>query len=139
MSSEQNKALVRRFWENFNQGNDAQIDQFYAPDIVCYMGSSESVSGMELNRQMLAVFRSGFSNIRYTVQDMFAEDDRVVARLAWTMTHSGDFQGIPASGTTVTGSTIEIYRIAQGRIVEQWTESDNLSFMAQLGAISMPG
>jgi predicted ester cyclase len=139
MSNEQNKTLVRSFWGSFNQERDDQIDRYYAPEIVCYMGINEPLRGIEVNKQNLAGFRAGFSNIRFTVQDMLAEGDKVTARLTFSMKHTSEFQGIPPTGTEVMGSTIEICRIANGRIVEQWTEMDNLSFMTQLGAISLPG
>lgn len=138
MSTEEHKALIRRFWESFNQGRDDQTDLYYAPEIVCYMGGGQPLRGLEANKAMLAGFRAAFSGIRVSVQDLIAEGDRVVARWTCSMQHTGEFQGIPASHAEVTITSIEIYRIVNGRIVEQWSEMDNMSLLQQMGAFPTP-
>jgi predicted ester cyclase len=84
------------------------------------------------------MLRLACPDLSQTVEDMIAEDDKVVDRLRWQATHQGPFMGIPPSGNTLTMTEIHINRIAGGRIVERWAEVDRLSLMQQLGAIPVP-
>lgn len=136
MSTDVNKELVVNFYADMNRGDSESLDQYFSPDVVCYSGGSpEPVRGLEANKQMDAYFRSVFSDIHYTVQDVIADGDTVAVRRLWSMRHTGAFMGIAPTGKVLSGTAIEIMRIVDGKIVEQWTESDNLSFMQQLGAI----
>jgi len=69
---------------------------------------------------------------------VLAEGDKVVARTTMTGTHQGEMQGIPATEKPVTQPAITIFRLANGKIVEGWYASDNLSMMQQLGVIPAP-
>lgn len=136
MSSEANKTLISRFFEDMNRGGEGAIDLYYSPDIVCYAGGSpDPVRGLEANKQMDAAFRSAFSDIRYTVDSMVADGDTVAVRRSWSMTHTGSFAGIAPTGKALSGTAMDFIRIVDGKIAEQWTESDNLSFMQQLDAL----
>jgi predicted ester cyclase len=136
MSADANKTFVSSFYADMNRGDSDVIDQYFSPEVICYTGgSSEPVRGLEANKQMDAYFRSVFSDIRYTVQDIIADGDTVAVRRSWSMKHTGAFMGIAPTGKVLSGTAIDIMRIVGGKIVEQWTESDNLNFMQQLGAI----
>ncbi|MGH2544540.1 MAG: ester cyclase [Ardenticatenaceae bacterium] len=136
MSTESNKAIIRDVYGALNRGNDEAAFQRYAPDFICHMpGLPEPVRGIEANKAMLAGFRAGFSDIRYDEQAMIAEGDKVAVRWRWSLKHTGDFQGLSPSGREIAGTTMEFFRIENGQIMEQWTESDNLSFMQQVGAL----
>ena len=74
-----------------------------------------------------------------TVEELFAEDDKVADRMMWQATHQGELMGIPPTGNPVRGTEMHISRIAEGRIVERWGQGDNLGMMRQLGAIPEPG
>ena len=71
--------------------------------------------------------------------DLIAAGDKVVVRRAWRLTHTGPFQGLPPSGRTLTGTGIDIHQLRDGQLIETWSESDNLSFMQQLGALPAAG
>ena len=88
---------------------------------------------------MLGVFRRAFPGFQTTVQDLVAEGDRVAALHTHYGTHTGEFQGIPATGKSTTVLGIEIFRVRDGQIVEFWHLDDFLSLMQQLGAVPGPG
>jgi predicted ester cyclase len=75
----------------------------------------------------------------HSIEDMVAEDDKVVARISARGTHSGELFGIPASGRDFTCTGIAILRLSNGKIVERWTEVDMLGALTQIGAVTPPG
>jgi steroid delta-isomerase-like uncharacterized protein len=81
---------------------------------------------------------AAFPDMQYTLNDLLAEADRVVARFTAHGTQSGAFQGIPATGKAVAMSAITIYRVAGGKMVEQWLEYDMFGLLQQLGVIPAP-
>lgn len=121
--SEENKSMVRQtFEEMWNRGNLAVIDTRFASD---YLGhSSTEIRGPAGAKQFTAAMHNAFPDAHYTVEDQIAEGDRVVTRWTARGTHEGEFQGISPSGkqTTITGITI--FRIANGKMVESWTNTD---------------
>jgi predicted ester cyclase len=82
---------------------------------------------------------SGLHDLRYTVEDLFAEGDKVADRMTWQATHQGELMGFPPAGNTVTGTEMHISRIAEGKIVERWGQEDNLGLMQQLSVVPPPG
>jgi predicted ester cyclase len=82
---------------------------------------------------------AAFPDIQYTLEDLLAEGDRVVARFTARGTQTGVFQGIPATGSTAAVSSIAIYRLAGGKVAEQWLEYDQLGLLQQLGVIPAMG
>lgn len=138
MSTEENKAFMRRFYEEvFNQKNLAAIDDFVAPDFVNRSAAQLGlVSGdLEHIRQFVGVVMQAFPDLHYTVEDMVAEGDQVVTRLTLSGTQQGAFMGIPATGTHATVSDIEIFRITGGKAVETWVQVDFLGLLQQLGVV----
>ncbi len=141
MSTEENKALVRRLTEEvFNAHNLAPIDGYFLPDYVDHVplppGMPAGLAGL---KAFWGALFEAFPDFRYTVDDMVAEGDRVVARLTARGTHRGTFMGIPTTGKQVTWTEIHIGRCAGGKITEHWANIDQLGLMQQLGAIPMPG
>jgi steroid delta-isomerase-like uncharacterized protein len=80
---------------------------------------------------------SGPSAVRFEIEDMIAEGDRVAVRLTAHAVHRGDFMGVPAAGKGYTIAEQHIFRITDGRIADHWHVADMLGMMRQLGA--MPG
>jgi steroid delta-isomerase-like uncharacterized protein len=132
--SKENKAMVRQtFEEIWNRGNFAVIDERFASD---YIGHSVSqIRGPEGGKQFAAAIRSAFPDYQYTVEDEITEGDRVVHR--WTVRgmHEGEFQGMPPSGKQIEMTGITIFRIANGKLIEGWTNKDVLGMLQQLGAV----
>jgi predicted ester cyclase len=82
---------------------------------------------------------SAFPDWRYSIEDLIAGGDKVVARVTVYGTHQGNFLGIPATGTPVTMTEIQIVRVAFGQIVDMWANVDLLGMLQQLGAVPAPG
>lgn len=128
MSVAGNKALVRRLWEEvWDRGDVAVADEIFDPAYAAH------------EKGFVTVWRTAFPDTRLTVEDIFAEGDRVVTRFVVRGTHRGEFQGMAPTGRTVTLSGIWIHRVSGGRIVEgrDWGVGDWLGLMRQLG--TFPG
>jgi steroid delta-isomerase-like uncharacterized protein len=137
MSVEVEKALVRQFVDEvFNRGNMSVVDYLFAPDFVEH---EELPAGIPNDRegviQLAAMLRSAFPDFKATIDDIVAEDDKVVIRQTWTGTHKGEFMGVPPTGKSVSIGVIDIIRMADGKCVEHWGQMDSMGMMQQLGAI----
>jgi steroid delta-isomerase-like uncharacterized protein len=132
--SEENKALVRRvIEEGWNKHNLALLDELYA-DCVYYNPATGEIKGEAL-KQFLASMLAAFPDIRFTIEDLVAEGDKVVTRWSCTVTHQGEFMGLAPTGKQFTKSGIVISRIVEGKVVEERVEFDTLGFFQQLGAL----
>jgi steroid delta-isomerase-like uncharacterized protein len=139
MATEHNQALVRQLFEALNRGPEALADArlaIFAPDEVSYFASQRL--DYAAHAHFDAMVFTAFPDIQYTLNDLLAEGDRVVARFTARGTQTGAFQGIPATGKAVTMSAIAIYRVAGGKVVEQWLEYDMLGVLQQLGVVPAP-
>ncbi|MFL5805307.1 MAG: ester cyclase [Roseiflexaceae bacterium] len=140
MTIEDNTALVRLLFEALNVGMEAVNAlrrQVFAPDEI------STFAGRPLDYAAHAAFDAmlfaAFPDIQYTLEDLLAEGDRVVARFTARGTQRGVFQGIPATGSAAVVSGIAIYRLVSGKVVEQWLEYDQLGLLQQLGVIPALG
>ena len=138
MSTEQNKALIRRYRQIHNSGNLDSLHEIVAQDIVSHNGLPGMPPGLEGGKMAHNFFNSAFPNTQVTSDDLIAENDRVVERFTAHLTHKGDFMGIPPTGKSCTVTGMSIFRIANGKIVEHWGQNDGLGLMQQLGAIPTP-
>jgi steroid delta-isomerase-like uncharacterized protein len=141
MSTEQNKTLVRRYWEEvWNKGNLAVVDELIATDFDGHPlpGEPDFGRGPAGQKQLVGMYRTAFPDLRMTIEDMTAEGDRVVVRWTARGSQTGEMMGIPATGkhTTVTGMFMG--RVAAGKIAEGWGNFDALGMMQQLGVIPTP-
>jgi len=139
--SEENKAVVQRFNELIGEfwrtGDADALDEVLAPEFVYHSpGAPPDLGGF---KQSLLMVSAAFPDMRSTVEDLFAEGDKVADLLTWQATHQGNLMGIPPTGNAVTGTEMHISRIADGMIVERWGQGDNLGLMRQLGAVPEPG
>lgn len=138
MSTENNKAVIRRFREAFNAGDLDGAIAVFAPDAVVHMSSAPEPLTMEEFKQLGALLVSAFTGGKSTVEDMIAEGDKVVSQLTFRGTHTGDLMGIPATGKSVMISEIIIDQFADGKIIESWRLFDQMAMMQQLGVIPAP-
>ena len=136
--SEENKAVVRRWVEAFNEGNIDAVDELLTDSYVRHDPNSPEVRGPEEEKQLLAMYRAAFPDLRFTVEDMVAEDDKVAVRLGISATHEGELLGIPPTQRRLEFTAMELYRLKDGKIDEQWVNVDTLGMMQQLGAIPTP-
>jgi len=139
VSGERNRALVRRFWEGLVSTGDLELaDELLARGFIVHYAGNPPMDRDGFLR-FLGALRIAFPDVRASVEDLLAERDEVAVRWSWHGTQRGSFMGIPATGKPVTGSGVGIFRIADGRIVEDFVQEDTLGLMQQLGAIPAPG
>ena len=126
--------------EVVNRRNLDLLDEIFAPEFVLYGADPDQVSGVEDLKQFFGMLHSGFPDFQGTIEDLFAaEGDKVVLRFTFLGTHQGEFMGVGPTGKQVTMPGIDIFRIADGKIVELWGQEDMLGMMQQLGAIPERG
>lgn len=137
-STEENKAIVRRFEEETrNHGNLDVIDELIAPGYVDH-GNSQELASLEALKQGRARTREQMPDLRLDVDDLIAEGDRVAMR--WTLrgTAKGDLDTpvgrFSAAGKQLKVTGMTIFRLANGKIVEIWTSADDFALYQQLGA-----
>jgi steroid delta-isomerase-like uncharacterized protein len=135
MSTEANKAVIRRFYEEFNKQNPAGVVELCAPDYVRHgTGVLPDMDLAGMKQVMIAIW-AAFPDLHDTLEDLIAEGDKVVARTTISGAHRGDFMGIPPTGKRVSFTGIRIDRIKDGKVVESWGNEDDLGLMQQLGAV----
>lgn len=140
MSAQENKAVVERVMEEvFNKGHLDIADELIAADCIDHNPFPGQVSGVEGVKQGAVMFRSAFPDLHFANDDIIAEGDKVVHRYRIRGTHQGEFFGIPPTGKQVTVTGIDILRIAGGKIVERWSNTDDLGMMQQLGVVPASG
>jgi predicted ester cyclase len=132
MSTEANKAIMRRFVEVWNTDNVDLIDEVVAADCVL---PNLGVRGAEALKQGVTAFRTTFPDTHLTVEDAIAEGDKVVVRISGSGTHLAELAGIEPTGKKVTWTAIAIGRCVDGKLVEVWSNEDALGRLRQLGAI----
>lgn len=130
---EENKALVRRLVEAWNTRNLALLDQLIAPDCVDHYAAAGETAGRDWYKQDLMDFTEGFPDSRWIIEDMIGEGDKVVVRLTVEGTHKGKLSGIKPTGKRIRCPEISIWRIANGKLVEEWGFGDRLGALQQLG------
>ena len=135
MSLEENKALMRRFVQEFwNQGNVAAADEFMTADATIVLPGSGQVS-KEHFKTFVTTFRRAFPDWHSTAEELIAEEDGVGERWTGRGSHQGEFQGIAPTGRQVTVPGFVFYRITAGKISEFRGLFDGLSLLHQLGAL----
>ena len=140
MSTEENKALVRRFYDEvFNKKNLMAIDEFLDPQIIEHALPPGLPGGSAGSRQFIGMYLAAFPDLHLTAEDLIAEGDKVVARFTLRGTHKGELMGVPPTGKQVTMTGIQIVRTAEGRIAVNWINLDALGMLQQLGVIPAPG
>jgi len=137
---EENKALVHRLGEEFwNQWKLDVIDEIFDTDYILHDPVEGEVRGPEGFKQYAYMFRTAFPDVKFTIEDIIAEGDKVAARWTGSGTHKGDLMGIPPTGVQGTLKGMDFFRIAGGKISELWANSDDLGVLQQLGVIPPMG
>jgi steroid delta-isomerase-like uncharacterized protein len=138
MSAEENRALVRRFVEEFwNEGNMSAADELMAVDAAIRMPTGEVVN-LDGLKGFAGTFRGSFPDWHSTVEELIAEGDKVAELWTGRGTHRGELQGIPPTGKRVEVPGSVFYRIVDGKIVEFRGQLDMMGLMQQLGTIPSP-
>jgi steroid delta-isomerase-like uncharacterized protein len=128
-----NKEIVRRYFEGWaNHGDTTVADELIATNVVL-RNPPAVLHSLEEYKNGMAKFHTAFPDLRFTVEDLVAEGDKIVVR--WTLhgTHLGEYQGRPPTGKTMTITGVSIFRIAEGKIQEIHVSMDRLGQAQQLG------
>jgi steroid delta-isomerase-like uncharacterized protein len=134
--SDANKRLVRRFYEEIDKGNIAAMDELVAEDYVDHSpppfpGIAAGREGLKQSFRLFWEATPGY----HKIEDQIAEGDKVVTRLTAYGTHERDLPGIPRTGNKMEMTATVIHRIADGKLVEKWSDKDVLGMLQQLGVI----
>ena len=121
-TAQENKATIHRVNVELWQGNLAILDELTAPGF--YDGIAGASSGIEQTKRDVAAVLAAFPDLQLTGQDLIAEDDKVAAHYVLRGTHQNQSLGIPPTGRQVVFSTVVIFRMSGGKIVEQWGLDD---------------
>jgi steroid delta-isomerase-like uncharacterized protein len=135
--SEQNKTNVRRLFEEvWNKGNVAVTDELIAPTYTHHDSSTPDVGrGPESEKKRVTLYRNAFPDIRFTVEDITAEGETVVARWSCRGTHKGELNGIAPTGKQFNITGVSIARFTNGKMSEGYVNWDALGLMQQLGVV----
>ena len=129
---EENKALVRRWFEAENKKDLSQIENIVASD---FFDHTHQFRGLEEYKQRLNLFIKAFPDFRETIEDIIAEDDRVWVSFKFSGTHKGEYLEIAPTGKKITVESVDIFRIVDGKAVEKWEIADVLDMLKQLGIV----
>ncbi len=129
-------ATARRLYDLINARDIQGFGGLLADDFV----EHEELPGLEPTKDGVQTFfrmqLAAFPDMRMDVQDIVADGDKVVARVRYTGTHQGEFQGMPATGKSVDAQLVDIFRFDDaGRVGEHWGVMDLMTMMQQLGAV----
>ena len=138
MGTTENKDTVRRFYEEvLNKGQLALIDELATTDYVEHDPLPGQGTGIDGLKDRVGAIVTGLDPT-FTIEDVVAEDDRVVVRWTNSGTHVETFLGIPATGRSFSIPGIDVFRLDGGRLAEHWHVVDQLGQMVQLGLIPAP-
>ena len=130
-----NQQLIRDYFnEVWNKGNLDLLDDLLCPDYLNHSSSiPDSPPGPAGLKPIVTAMRMAFPDLHYAIQDLIITEDKVVARVKMTGTHTGDFFGIPPTNKSISVNQINIEYIENGRITEHWRITDENAMMSQLG------
>jgi steroid delta-isomerase-like uncharacterized protein len=135
MSTEENKAIVRRLWDAYNLHDPAMLDEVCAEEFVTHDPPFGSVNLEELKFAIANGVLNAYPDARWVIDDVIAEGDKVVTRFTFTGTHEGALLGVPPTGKEVSVTGTGVFHVMDGKIVE-WTDNlDYLGMFQQIGAI----
>jgi steroid delta-isomerase-like uncharacterized protein len=134
--SDQNKAVVERILEAFNEGTPEALDELVAPDFVGHMPLlPEEMRGPEGAKGFFAATRAAMPDCCHPAWTLIAEGDLVVTQMALEGTFTNEFMGMPPNGEKVSVEMANVWKVVDGKAVEWWVNMDTLGFMQQIGAI----
>lgn len=132
---DENKELVRRLYEE--AWNDRNLDvakEIHADEWAHHNPSNpEDIAGTDGWIHHFQMATEAFPDVRFTLHDLVAEDDVVVAYWTFTGTHEGEFAGLPATGKQIAVEGFNLHHIQDGKIIEEWAVRDSLGMLQQLG------
>ncbi len=141
MSEVDNKAIIRRLVEDgLNKRNASLIDEVYSAKYIGHDPERPTPRRIEdLQQGMAGLLGKVFPDAQYSIDDLVAEDDMVAWHWTFRATHQGELMGIPPTGKAISFSGVNLFRLANGKAVEDWVYRDTVGLLRQLGAMPAPG
>jgi steroid delta-isomerase-like uncharacterized protein len=137
--SEANIALMRRAFDALNRHDLDACVAMMTPDFAINLAEMPfQRHGQAAWRQHAETMIAAFPDVKVKIEDIFAIDDRLAARVRLTGTHKGEFVGNPPTGKSIDYKSHEIYRFEDGKLAEEWICSDMMTLFTQIGALA-PG
>lgn len=130
---EANKQVVRDLFAAIDAQDFSQLAELLPEDAIGHMAGADEMLSQEAVLEMIPAAYAAFPDYHHVIEELVAEGDLVAARLRYQGTHENEFEGIPATGISVTYSGMQFFRVIDGVIKEWWLVEDNLSFLSQLG------
>ena len=135
MSTEENKAIVLRWFSELDRGNLDIVDELIAEAYVDHNPALPDLPpGREGVRQYVRILKAAFPDAAHTIEDVTAEGDKVMTRVTARGTFLGACMGYQPNGNVVAISGVAVHRVADGKLVEHWAQADIAGFMHQIGA-----
>jgi steroid delta-isomerase-like uncharacterized protein len=132
------REVVLGCWGVANSHDPSGFDNFYADDVI-YHGNDGEIRGRDGVKAYLQTFMTALPDLKVTVEDIFGEDERVFSRARLQGTNTGEFNGMPPTGKSIDISWImNVCRVRDGKIVEEWELLDQLELVRQLGLMTAP-
>ena len=135
MTSEANKLTMQKFVEFINTASEALADELISKEAIFHVpGRPEPMQGPAGYLAIIGMMRDGFPDIQWTLEEMVAESDKVAARFTMRGTHQGPFFGVAPTGKKITVQAMNLYRLSDGKFVEERGQPDMLGLLQQIGA-----
>lgn len=126
MREQSNRQVIRRvFEEALQDGNIDLVDSLFSAHFIDH-STPYQPAGTQGVKEYFRQVRTGFPDIEISIEDLIAEGDKIAVRTIWRGTHLGEYEGHAPSGRQVTRSMLQIFYLAEGRIVEEWNEGTGL-------------
>ncbi|MCX2745434.1 ester cyclase [Mangrovivirga sp. M17] len=132
-NEEKNISLIEKLLTEADNKNVDFMDEVCAPDYKYYFPSNSEPINLEEHKAFWKGFNQAFPDLKHSIEDIYAKDDIVVARLTVRGTLQNEFAGVPPKGQQIEAGQILIIRFKNNKIVELREEADLLGFYQQLG------
>ena len=136
--TDKNKSIVRQICDAMNVKDLGQVEKLLASNYVFHGPGGLKATGPKGFREIFSMYATAFPDMHFTINELIAENDKVVTR--WTVrgTHRGDFVGIAPTGKSVDITGIAIATLTDGKVVEEFESFDETSMFRQLGVATLP-
>ena len=139
MQADDNKKLMRRFVEFINTASEQlAVELIHSKATFHVPGRPEPMVGPAGYLAIIEMMRDGFPDIQWSLEELVAEADKVAARFTMRGTHRGPFLGVPPTGRSITVAALNLYKFADGKVVEKFGQPDLLGLLQQIGAVPAP-
>jgi steroid delta-isomerase-like uncharacterized protein len=134
--AEDNRAVADRMTEEvFRQGHTEVVEELVAEDFVEHNPMPGFGSDREGLKQFVTTLREAFPDFDIRIEDQLADGDKVVTRLTWRGTHTGEYSGLPPTGRRVEVQALTVFHFRDGKVFQNWTVIDQFGLFRQLGAL----